>query len=228
VNPTQSDGPATLVRIIVIAAGSVFVLLLCLIAIAPWATITFVARTYYISSGAMLPTLHVHDVVLVDKLRYRFNLPNRGDIAVFPPPIASPDDFVKRVIGLPGETFEIKGGVVFVNHRALVEPYIASKPSYDLAVRDFGIYVREGYGWQRLDTAAANIPRRPEWDAPDRLPRYCYIVLGDNRNDSEDSHVWGCAQDSGKFATGPLAGEAVRFTGRAVRIISPADHARSL
>ena len=70
--------------------------------IAAWILITFVARTYYIPSASMLPTLQIHDVLLVDKFEYRFHQPNRGDIVVFPPPIPTPDDFIKRVIGRPG------------------------------------------------------------------------------------------------------------------------------
>ncbi len=66
--------------------------------------ITFVARTYYIPPASMVPTLQIHDVLLVDKFEYRFHSPNRGDIVVFPPPIPTPDDFIKRVIGRPGDT----------------------------------------------------------------------------------------------------------------------------
>ena len=54
--------------------------------LAAWVLITFVARTYYIPSGSMLPTLQIHDVLLVDKFEYRFHRPNEGDIVVFPPP----------------------------------------------------------------------------------------------------------------------------------------------
>ena len=60
--------------------------------LAAWVLITFVARTYYIPSGSMLPTLQIHDVLLVDKFEYRFHQPNRGDIVVFPPPVPTPDD----------------------------------------------------------------------------------------------------------------------------------------
>ena len=70
--------------------------------IAAWVLITFVARTYYIPSGSMLPTLQIHDVLLVDKFEYRFHAPNEGDIVVFPPPVPTPDDFIKRVDRTPG------------------------------------------------------------------------------------------------------------------------------
>ena len=66
------------------------------------------------------------------------------------------------------------------------------------------------------------------WTAPDRIPPHCYVMFGDNRNDSEDSHVWGFAQDAGRFASGARAGEAAGFTGRAFVIFWPPSQARTL
>ncbi|MGA8533412.1 MAG: signal peptidase I [Candidatus Tumulicola sp.] len=196
--------------------------------LAAWVLITFVARTYYIPSGSMLPTLQIHDVLLVDKFEYRFHEPHRGDIVVFPPPVPTPDDFIKRVIGLPGDRLNVRAGAVYVNGVALKEPYVAEKPDYALQVRDYGIYVRDGDGWQRLDPASANIPPRSQWTAPDRIPPHCFMMFGDNRNDSEDSHVWGFAQDSGRFGSGARTGEPAGFTGRAFLIFWPPSQARAL
>ena len=86
--------------------------------LAAWLLITFVARTYYIPSGSMVPTLQIHDVLLVDKFEYRFHPPNEGDIVVFPPPVPTPDDFIKRVIGRPGDTLRIAGGHRLSQRRA--------------------------------------------------------------------------------------------------------------
>lgn len=196
--------------------------------LAAWVLITFVARTYYIPSGSMLPTLQIHDVLLVDKFEYRFHPPHEGDVVVFPPPIPTPDDFIKRVIGLPGDTFQIMTGNVYVNGHPLREPYVADKPGYEMAVRDYGIYVSYGTGWTRLDPSSANVPPKSMWTAPNRIPPHCYIMLGDNRNDSEDSHIWGFAQDGGRFATGPRAGQPAGFTGRAFLIFWPPSQARIL
>jgi signal peptidase I len=198
--------------------------------VAAWILITFVARTYYIPSGSMLPTLQIHDVLLVDKFEYRFHHPNEGDIVVFPPPIPTPDDFIKRVIGRPGDTLSIGMGNVYLNGNLLHEPYITPdhRPAYELAVRNYGIYVSYGAGWQRLDPGSANVPPRSMWTAPDRIPPHCYIMLGDNRNDSEDSHIWGFAQDGGQFLTGPRKGESGGFTGRAFLIFWPPSQARVL
>jgi signal peptidase I len=196
--------------------------------LAAWVLITFVARTYYIPSGSMLPTLQIHDVLLVDKFEYRFHRPHEGDVVVFPPPIPTPDDFIKRVIGLPGDTFQIRTGNVYVNGRALREPYVADKPGYEMEVRNYGIYVSYGTGWTKLDPSSANVPPKSMWTAPNRIPPHCYIMLGDNRNDSEDSHIWGFAQDGGRFATGPRAGRPAGFTGRAFLIFWPPSQARIL
>lgn len=196
--------------------------------IAAWLLITFVARTYYIPSGSMLPTLQIHDVLLVDKFEYRFHQPNRGDIVVFPPPIPTPDDFIKRIIGTPGDKLRVTGGVVYVNDKPLNEPYIAQKPQYDLAIRNYGVYTNDGYGWHALDPSQANIPPKSQWTAPDRIPPHCYFMMGDNRNDSEDSHIWGFAQSEGTFASGLRTGEHAGFTGRAFLIFWPLSEAKIL
>ena len=189
--------------------------------LAAWLLITFVARTYYIPSGSMLPTLQINDVLLVDKFEYHFHKPNEGDIVVFPPPIPTPDDFIKRVIGRPGDRLKIEGGIVYINGTALHEPYIAQHPDYQLEVKNYGIYV-DGVP---LDPTAANIPPKAQWTAPNRIPPNCYFMMGDNRNDSEDSHIWGFAQLGGDFATGPLAGHPAGFTGRAFLIFWPFSQA---
>ncbi|MCY7278699.1 MAG: signal peptidase I, partial [Phormidesmis sp. CAN_BIN44] len=124
----------------------------------------FVAEARYIPSGSMLPTLQINDRLIVDKLSYRFNMPQRGDIVVFSPTSTLEkqnfhDAFIKRVIGLPGDKVEVKGGRVFVNDQALKENYIEEDPQY-------------------------------QW-GPQTVPSGSYLVLGDNRNNSYDSHYWG-------------------------------------
>ncbi len=182
--------------------------------------ITFVIRTFYIPSISMIPTLQVRDVLLVNELEYRLHLPQSGDVAVFTPPIDSGgNEFVKRVIGVPGDTLSISSGIVYRNGRALHESYENEPPKYDLQIRDYGIYV-DGTA---LDPAVANIPPRSLWQAPNRIPAGFYFMLGDNRNYSDDSHVWGFAQLRGRFAAGPLAerGGQASFAGRAFMILWP-------
>ncbi len=125
----------------------------------------FVAEARYIPSGSMLPTLQINDRLIIDKLSYRwFSTPQRGDIVVFSPTSTLEkqnfhDAFIKRVIGLPGDKVEVKGGRVYVNDQALRENYIEEDPQYQ-------------WGPQTVATGS-------------------YLVLGDNRNNSYDSHYWG-------------------------------------
>jgi len=179
--------------------------------------ITFVVRTFFIPSGSMEPTLQIHDVLLVNEFEYRLSPPHDGDIVVFPPPIETTNDFIKRLIGSPGETLRIHAGVVYRNGKPLVEPYIAQKPDYELEIKNYGIYV-DGIP---LDPVQANVPPRRMWSAPDRIPAGCYFMMGDNRNNSEDSHIWGFAQLHGTFATGPEAGKKAGFTGHAFLLFWP-------
>ncbi|MFW6358554.1 MAG: signal peptidase I [Chroococcales cyanobacterium] len=125
---------------------------------------TFVAEARYIPSESMLPTLEINDRLIIEKLSYRFRRPERGDVVVFKPTDALKQEnfnhaFIKRVIGLPGETVEVKGGRVYVNDQALRENYLVEDPQYR-------------YG-------------------PVSVPKGQYLVLGDNRNNSYDSHYWG-------------------------------------
>jgi signal peptidase I len=113
---------------------------------------------------------------------------------------------------------------VYRNGVALVEPYIAEKPNYELEIRNYNIYV-DG---QPLDPALANIPPKSMWSAPDKIPDGCYFMMGDNRNDSEDSHIWGFAQADGTFDAGPLKGQRASFTGKAFLIFWPLDRLHTL
>jgi len=111
-----------------------------------------------VDGSSMLPTLHNGEFVLVNRLAYRFDAPQRGDIVVFHYPPDPQQDLIKRVIGLPGDTVHVQGGTVWVNDEPLDEPYIAQPPLYS------GTWV---------------------------VPPGNLFVLGDNRNDSSDSHSWG-------------------------------------
>ena len=166
---------------------------------------TFVVRTFYIPSISMIPTLQVRDVVLVDELAYRLRRPRDGEIAIFAPPLASqPAEFIKRVIGIPGDTIRISDGIVYRNALPVREPYTNQPAKYDLEIKDYAIYV-DG---RPLDPTRADVPPRSLWQAPNRIPQGFYFMLGDNRNYSDDSHVWGFAKGSG-------------FTGRAFSVLWP-------
>jgi len=84
----------------------------------------FLFETTLVYGKSMESTLHDRDRVIINKLVYRFNLPSRGDIVVFKNPENMEENYVKRVIGLPGDTIEIVDGEVYVNDEVLDEPYI--------------------------------------------------------------------------------------------------------
>ena len=94
---------------------------------------TFVIEGRIIPSGSMLPTLQLQDRVMVNKFIYHFKEPVRGDVVVFAPPeeLNAKEDYIKRVIGLPGEAVEMKNGKVYINNRPLKEPYIPEQLAYN-------------------------------------------------------------------------------------------------
>ena len=186
--------------------------------------ITFVVRTYFIPSGSMEPTLLIHDVLLVNEFEYRLSKPHDGDIVVFPPPIQTTNPFIKRLIGSPGERLRVHNGIVYRNGVGLREPYIEQKPAYELEIKNYGIYV-DG---QPLDPQGANVPPKQAWQAPDRIPAGCYFMMGDNRNNSEDSHIWGFAQLAGTFYSGSQRAKNAGFTGHAFLLFWPPNRIRIL
>jgi signal peptidase I len=141
---------------------------------------SFVAEARFIPSGSMLPTLQIDDRLIIDKISYRFTDPTRGDIVVFnPTPQLEKekykDAFIKRVIGLPGDRIDVKGGKVYLNGKVLSEKYIEEPPNDE---------------WSTTDKMSSG-DHPISWPANGRVPKDSYLVLGDNRNNSYDSHFWG-------------------------------------
>jgi len=114
-------------------------------------------QTSIVKGSSMEYHLQDGQRLLINKVVYFFHQPERGDVIVFHPP-NNPKTvpFIKRVIGLPGDTIEIKGGIVYINDSPLDEPYIEEPPNYTLHQQ--------------------------------KIPENNYFVLGDNRNNSNDSH----------------------------------------
>ncbi|WP_348256312.1 signal peptidase I [Leptolyngbya sp. PL-A3] len=151
-----------------------------------------IAEARYIPSEAMLPTLAVNDRLVVEKVTYQTQSPQRGDVVVFSPPEglkqANPavtDDLIKRIVGLPREQVQVKDQKVYINGQPLEENYIPADyaPTY-------------------------------EW-GPEVVPENSYFVLGDNRNNSYDSHFWGYVPRE-------------NIIGRASKIFWPLHRSRSL
>ncbi|WP_072143707.1 signal peptidase I [Pseudanabaena sp. 'Roaring Creek'] len=148
----------------------------------------FVAEPRFIPSSSMEPTLLIDDRLIIDKLSFRWRKPERGEIVVFNPPNnpVVPDAskvYIKRVIGLPGDRLSIHDGKVFVNDVPLNEPYIASPPSYTLPTQDDALCPN----CFRPDNVQNGRDNYPYFTVPNGK----YWVMGDNRNNSLDSHAWG-------------------------------------
>lgn len=94
---------------------------------------TFVIEGRIIPTGSMLPTLQLNTRVMVCKFAYWFDEPQRGDIIVFEPPeeLNVNEDYIKRVIAVPGETVEVTAGAVYIDGQALDEPYLNEAPAYE-------------------------------------------------------------------------------------------------
>ncbi|BAZ42945.1 signal peptidase I [Calothrix sp. NIES-4101] len=146
---------------------------------------TFVAEARWIPSGSMEPTLHgttnqwEADKIIVDKLKYKFSDPQRGDIVVFSPTAELQkedyqDAFIKRVIGLPGEKVELREGNVFINGKQLPETNYLSKDKERTSIE--------------VCTSGKNPPFLYQ---PTTIPKGQYLVLGDNRTQSYDGRCWG-------------------------------------
>ena len=114
---------------------------------------------FRIEQVSMQPNLHEGEYVIVDKVSYTFRQPERGEIVVLKNPSLGQPDLIKRVIGLPGETIEVRGGRTYINGQPLTEPYLAQP-----MVGDF---------------------------PATQLQANQYFVMGDNRNNSEDSRRFG-------------------------------------
>lgn len=132
---------------------------LVLLVLLTFTPINLMTARAIVKGPSMLPTFRTDNLVIVNRMAYFFSRPQRGDVVVLHNPNnPQGDDLIKRIVALPGETVEIRGGVVFINGVQLNEPY-----------------VREYCGCNGTWTLGVNQ----------------YFVLGDNRNNSYDSHNFG-------------------------------------
>ncbi|PYQ38237.1 MAG: signal peptidase I [Acidobacteria bacterium] len=162
--------------------------------------ITFVVQAFQIPSESMENTLLVGDYLLVDKLCYGgrglgdhimpYQKISRGDVIVFHYPVDPKQHFVKRVIGVPGDRLRMVNKTVYINGKPLTEPYVRFlEPPSNLFRDNFPrtdmpiIYGMEGKWWLEM--------RKLVEDGELIIPQGHYFVMGDNRDDSQDSRYWG-------------------------------------
>jgi signal peptidase I len=170
----------------------------------------FVAEARFIPSGSMFPNLLIDDRLIVDKVSYKVSAPQRGDVIVFMPPSDSArcnglvlepgqalpkpkDAFIKRVIGLPGETVEVRDRQLFVNDQPIKENYTIEirsgrdeqgKDVDPVEVKNGQVFINGAPEGDYKAIAQSNYPKTT-------VPKDFYLVMGDNRNNSCDGRFWG-------------------------------------
>ena len=150
------------VRMFVIGIAVVFVLT------------QFVIINVRVPSGSMENTIMTKDRLIGFRFSYWFDEPQRGDIILFSYPVDEKQTYIKRVIGLPGETVEIRDGKIYIDG--------SSEPLEEDYLKETWTWENDGYTF--------------------KVPEGCYFVLGDNRNDSEDGRFWAqIALNEGKAST---------------------------
>jgi len=128
----------------------------------------FLVQPHQVSGNSMLPNFEDGEYILTDKVSYHFHLPKRGEVIIFKAPQDQQKDFIKRIIGLPGEKIKLERGEVFINGKKLQEDY--------------------------LHPNGVTLPKSLVAEGQEVLvPLDEYFVLGDNRQHSSDSRDWGTA-----------------------------------
>lgn len=127
-----------------------------------------IMRPHKIDGQSMMPNYQNAEYLLTEKVTYYLNKPQRGDVVVLRPPqvVSEGDEFIKRIIGLPGETIKISSGHVYINGKLLNEPYIASD-----VITQGGPFLADNVDYI--------------------VPTGLYFLMGDNREHSSDSRYWG-------------------------------------
>ena len=140
------------------------------LALALYLVIQYAVQTVHVLGSSMYATLYNNDLLVASKISYKLHQPQRGDIIIFKPPDPDVRDFIKRVIAVPGDRLRIDHGTVYINGEVLEEPYLPEKWTYNNS-----------------------------WPATGQdyvVPPDHYFVMGDNRNHSSDSRVFGAIDAS--------------------------------
>lgn len=143
----------------------------------------FIIINAKVPSGSMENTIMTHDRLIGFRFAYWFDEPQRGDIILFEYPVDEKQTYIKRVIGLPGETVEIRDGHIYIDG--------SEKPLEEDYLKETWIWENDGYTFE--------------------VPEGCYFVLGDNRNDSEDGRLWANEAIKEGIASTPEEAEQYSF-----------------
>lgn len=165
---------------------------------------SFVAEPFKIPSGSMMPTLLVGDFILVNKFAYGLRLPvlntrilatgepKRGDVFVFRYPENPKEDYIKRVVGLPGDTIEYRNKTLFVNGQQIAETSLGTyagpfEPGRSMDGAELKREDLDGVQHQILEVPRVWVGHEGTWT----VPAGHYFAMGDNRDNSADSRFWG-------------------------------------
>lgn len=158
---------------------------------------SFLFEPFQIPTGSMIPSLKVGDFLLVNKFSYGIRLPvigtkimdvdspKRGEVMVFRPPHRPQDDFIKRVIGLPGDHIRYKDRVLYINGEQMPQAFVARLPAVNPEFTILDEKIGDSTHRIQLSTRHSMLPG--EWVVPEGH----YFMMGDNRDNSSDSRVWG-------------------------------------
>lgn len=135
----------------------------------------FVVSAYHVASGSMEDTLYPGDYIFVSKLAYEYGFPKIGDVVVFENPYDSDRDYIKRIVAVEGQTVEIWDKVLYLDGQVAQIP--DGVKFVDPEIQQGALSTRDNFG-------------------PLVVPEGYYFVMGDNRDDSQDSRFWGCVDKS--------------------------------
>ncbi len=163
----------------------------------------FLVEPFRIPSGSMIPSLYIGDFILVNKFSYGIRLPvanskiididdpQRGDVVVFRYPRDPSIDYIKRVVGLPGDHIAYYNKILYVNGQAVKRKFVSKfeGPGEDHRANE---YIEDLNG---VKHNMLLLPARPGLDAEYIVPEGHYFMMGDNRDNSNDSRYWGVVPD---------------------------------
>ncbi|MBU2416287.1 signal peptidase I [Patescibacteria group bacterium] len=133
----------------------------------------FLIQPFYVKGASMQPNFYDHDYLIIDQITYRVKNPQRGDIIVFHCPDDPQEYYIKRIIGLPGETIQFKNGEIYVYNDIFIDGFIINEPYLQNNIKTY-TFTKEYV----------------------KLVNNEYFVLGDNRGASKDSRVFGAVHKS--------------------------------